>query len=774
MQAPLKAHLVKGNDLTQTEINSNSYRNLGREVNSSTCSGDGPTFRGARFSGAVGDLENWKSGDLVSLPAETPMPRSDCDELAEIQRLASITNEAFRDAIFHSTSTSGSPVACTQMGVPGFGSWFAKNASNLTECRPNNNNYLNCSSYKTTSKGLRAQAENFVAIHCVMLDDVGTKVPLERLAGIQCSWRLETSPGNYQVGFILEQPLEDVKKATALSRAIRDTSLADPDATGIYRWMRMPVAINGKEKHRQSYGAFRCRLIEWNPEVRYDHASLVRCLGLESALAESLGHQEPRKAVNHVARDTCESRLMTVETLLESIDPDTGYAEWIQVLQAIHYESDGSEEGLEIADAWSSKGAKYKGRRELEAKWSSFKAPNGAPITMGTLVMLARTASGDFSIRNSEDAECFEPCDMVEIVTAVNSGGGVASVSSVPSHQLQRFSLKGQSDSLFDLAGSEVKVLGDIALKGQATLIYAAPNTGKTLLTMHLITEAIEQQRIDPSKVFYLNLDDNTAGLASKTRLGEQYGFHVLADGYNGFKVSMVQDLLDSMSQSNTVDGAIMIVDTYKKIVDPMNKKDGREMNAALRRFVLKGGTVVALAHTNKNPGPDGKKVYAGTSDALEDFDCAYMLDQVGTEGAFKVVQFENIKRRGSVAQTAGYSYLNASATSYEDRLISVEKKDESEIDVIKEEAVRVADSVMINQIKAAIRGGFNTKMKLLAAVKEDTKASRRDVEAVLGRHTGSDPELHLWMVNVGKHGRNTYQILDDLATNASAGPQTF
>ena len=42
-----------------------------------------------------------------------------------------------------------------------------------------------------------------------MLDDLGTKVPLERLAGFGLSWLIETSPGNHQGGIILAEPVTD-------------------------------------------------------------------------------------------------------------------------------------------------------------------------------------------------------------------------------------------------------------------------------------------------------------------------------------------------------------------------------------------------------------------------------------------------------------------------------------------------------------------------------------------------------------------------------------
>jgi hypothetical protein len=49
--------------------------------------------------------------------------------------------------------------------------------------------------------------------------------------------------------------------------------------------------------------------------------------------------------------------------VLYDIDAGCGYGDWIRVLMAIKYETQGSEEGFKLADAWSSGGSNYKGIR---------------------------------------------------------------------------------------------------------------------------------------------------------------------------------------------------------------------------------------------------------------------------------------------------------------------------------------------------------------------------------------------------------------------------
>ncbi|QLQ25156.1 MAG: hypothetical protein HZT41_10030 [Dechloromonas sp.] len=150
---------------------------------------------------------------------------------------------------------------------------------------PGNNNYVNCSTFYPDNDGnLKARKENFAALHALMLDDVGTKVPEERLGNIEPTWRIETSPGNYQVGIALTEPLTDAVKATELQQAIIEAGLCDPGAGGLNRWARSPNGINGKSYHVDANGnPFRCHLTSYSPEKRYSPDDLIAKLKLQFA-----------------------------------------------------------------------------------------------------------------------------------------------------------------------------------------------------------------------------------------------------------------------------------------------------------------------------------------------------------------------------------------------------------------------------------------------------------------------------------------------------------
>jgi len=170
----------------------------------------------------------------------------------------------------------------------------------------------------------------------------------------------------------------------------------------------------------------------------------------------------------------------------------------------------------------------------------------------------------------------------------------------------------------------------------------------------------------------------------------------------------------------------------------------------------------VALAHTNKKPGMDGRPVYGGTSDSVDDCDCAYIMwvlpPQAGSSE--KIVQFENIKRRGNVVQHAAYSYSSDADISYSELLASVQIVDETELaPAVQAEAVR-SDAEAIAAVEACIGEGINTKMLMADAVAKRTNLSKRSAMQVVERYTGADPAIHRWNYSVHARGAKVFELL--------------
>ena len=143
------------------------------------------------------------------------------------------------------------------------------------------NNYFSLAVFKPDDAGrFRRQKARFQALYALMLDDIGTKVALERLT-LPPSWLLETSPGNHQAGYLLAEPLSDGGGSDRLMNAIVAAGLCDPGANGPrVRLARLPVGVNGKHAP-----PFSCRMVQWSPTLRYSVQELVDGLQLEMTSA---------------------------------------------------------------------------------------------------------------------------------------------------------------------------------------------------------------------------------------------------------------------------------------------------------------------------------------------------------------------------------------------------------------------------------------------------------------------------------------------------------
>ncbi len=145
------------------------------------------------------------------------------------------------------------------------------------------NCYFNVATFWPEKGEYRALGKNIAGHYAIVLDDVGTKVKkkLKKLK-LSPSWVTETSPGNYQVGFILETPCMNLDLYVAVLTALANASWTDAGAAGAGRWFRMPFGVNTKKKYKTDDGAApRVRLKTWNPERRYSIEQIVKAFKLK-------------------------------------------------------------------------------------------------------------------------------------------------------------------------------------------------------------------------------------------------------------------------------------------------------------------------------------------------------------------------------------------------------------------------------------------------------------------------------------------------------------
>ncbi len=143
------------------------------------------------------------------------------------------------------------------------------------------NVYATVGAFRRAADGTyRRRTETFAAGCALMVDDVGTKVPPERVAGVEPTWRIETSLGNEQWWYMLDAPERDAVRFDGLIRAFIAGRLlgADPGMSGITRVGRLPAHRNGKPTHRGWVTR-----VKSSDGPRWGTGDLLRAFGLQIA-----------------------------------------------------------------------------------------------------------------------------------------------------------------------------------------------------------------------------------------------------------------------------------------------------------------------------------------------------------------------------------------------------------------------------------------------------------------------------------------------------------
>ncbi|MCQ8849042.1 helicase RepA family protein [Alteromonas stellipolaris] len=333
-----------------------------------------------------------------------------------------------------------------------------------------------------------------------------------------------------------------------------------------------------------------------------------------------------------------------------------------------------------------------------------------------------------------------------------------------------KFSLNGSSHTMKAQMLDDTFILEGIAIQGQATVLYAKPNSGKTLLTLFLLREGAEKGNFKPEDVFYINADDNYKGLVTKLEIAERYKFNMVAPGFNDFNVNEFAQYIAYMIQADECSGKVIILDTLKKFTNIMDKKVSSDFGKIMRGFVTKGGTMIMLAHTNKNRDNDGKVVFSGTSDIVDDVDCAYTIDVTEQNDITKTVLFENIKSRGDVEQDIAFSYANKVTQAdggYLALLDSVSRVSEADAEEAKKQRAishrLEANEHIIEVVQEVLASESMQKTELINQVHELGGFSKAKARKAIEEHTGTDwNKGHRWRVDTTMKEKNVkyYKLL--------------
>jgi hypothetical protein len=215
-----------------------------------------------------------------------------------------VTNSVFLEAMFADALPGTYTILCSFPGDPynvDRRAWAGRPwapGQKLPARFGEGNTYLTVSTFEPDPQTgeTRRRKANFIAMHAVMIDDVGTKVLRDKLL-LKASAAIETSPGNYQIYLFLHQD------SSARDRALCERLVArmiaagltsdgkDPGMRGVTRFGRLPVGINGKAKYVQQLGhAFATRCVVFRPQLRYTIPEVAAAWQLDLTAPQLVAH----------------------------------------------------------------------------------------------------------------------------------------------------------------------------------------------------------------------------------------------------------------------------------------------------------------------------------------------------------------------------------------------------------------------------------------------------------------------------------------------------
>jgi hypothetical protein len=160
--------------------------------------------------------------------------------------------QTFLDIVFHAVTPDDGRVLtwASKRGNPGFPISESKLTDRIDRATtPMRLYYGTATMFPTDTGELRNRQSNFAGLGVVVLDDVGTKVLLSSLPAPlrdNPTYIIETSPGNFQYGYVLTDLVRALPLAKALVSIVYASGYTDGGGNMPNKLVRLPGGVNGK------------------------------------------------------------------------------------------------------------------------------------------------------------------------------------------------------------------------------------------------------------------------------------------------------------------------------------------------------------------------------------------------------------------------------------------------------------------------------------------------------------------------------------------------
>ena len=225
-----------------------------------------------------------------------------------------VTNSEFLEAVYGSFGAGthgwiacfrGDPNAVSADAWAGQPWLSTANQRLLIDKRVEDNNYYAVARLSMGEGKPRRVKSNFNSLAVLVADDAN-KFELNGSP----SFIIETSPGKYQIGAILDESdpdTRDAKLIDAVMQAMADAELINADASGnnAVRYCRVPTGTNGKGGRNVPV-----QLEEWNPGNKYTLEDAVALFGLDLDAIRERASRVTQRVISDAPSDAENAELM--------------------------------------------------------------------------------------------------------------------------------------------------------------------------------------------------------------------------------------------------------------------------------------------------------------------------------------------------------------------------------------------------------------------------------------------------------------------------------
>lgn len=264
-----------------------------------------------------------------------------------------------------------------------------------------------------------------------------------------------------------------------------------------------------------------------------------------------------------------------------------------------------------------------------------------------------------------------------------------------------------------------VSIWNDTIFHQKLHVWIAPPNGGKTTIATAAARGLVNQG----FEVVYINLDAGAADLKYYQAAASKDGYSLIAPLAQGSSEDDCVCLIEALSHDADLSSVVVFLDTLKKFTDVISKHQSKGLYKKLRAITVRGGTVIALGHTNKYKDSDGQLVYEGTGDLKSDFDIMMYLYPSKESGRL-IVSTEFQKERAKVKPHT--------FSIDEDRVVSLEGEYINAREIENQRRREEEDLEIVNFIRSLLAERPVNQSEVIGACKESGVGSAKPVTRIL------------------------------------------